>query len=392
MRICMVGYTNFDYDARLHRYTQALIARGDSVDMIGLGDPDDLRVDNVAGVRVFRVSSRNLHETHFFGYVLNVFKFIWKSFIELHKLQKQNPYEVIHFHNIPDFGIFCTLSPKLKGAKIILDIHDLVPEFYMRKFDVPEKAMIIRFLKWIEKISCMYADHVISVTDIWKDRVAERSVNIKKCSVIMNLPISSVFKKLPFREHEKGTPFIIRYHGNLAEQTGVDIAIKAIEQLKDAIPDIQFKIIGDGNAKEELENLINKNNLSEHVHMTESVPVIELPGYLTDAHLAIDPKRDGVYAGETLSVKSMEYIKLGIPLIVSETVSAKYYFDSEFVRFFKPEDATDLAAAIKDLYENQEKRRQLASESDRFYKKYNWEKSQQIYFNILEQLKKVKRN
>ena len=53
------------------------------------------------------------------------------------------------------------LIPKLFGAKIILDIHDIVPEFYMSKFNAKEKSVFYKLLLFVEKISCMFSDQVI---------------------------------------------------------------------------------------------------------------------------------------------------------------------------------------------------------------------------------------
>ena len=48
----------------------------------------------------------------------------------------RRPYDLVHVHNMPDFLVFTAWFPKLTGAKVILDIHDIVPEFYASKFDV----------------------------------------------------------------------------------------------------------------------------------------------------------------------------------------------------------------------------------------------------------------
>ena len=53
-----------------------------------------------------------------------------------------DPYDLIHVHSVPDFEVFAVLIPKLLGAKIILDIHDIVPEFYASKFNKTRKPDI----------------------------------------------------------------------------------------------------------------------------------------------------------------------------------------------------------------------------------------------------------
>ena len=195
MKICMVGYTNYISDGRLNRYSQSLLERGDTVHAMGLGDKNQPRLSVADGVIVHAIHHRQFNERTPFTYFKNLLLFFLKSICHLTRLHLIHRYDVIHYHNIPDFGIFCALIPKLMGAKIILDIHDVVPEFYMRKFEVNKRAIVIRLLMWIEKISCSFANHVITVTDIWHKRLSERSVAAEKCSVIMNLPYGGVFKR-----------------------------------------------------------------------------------------------------------------------------------------------------------------------------------------------------
>ncbi|MBN2104212.1 glycosyltransferase family 4 protein [bacterium] len=392
MRLCMVGYTQFESDGRLHRYATSLLSQGHSVDVVGLGESVQKSPVNIAGVNVYRIHRRDFQESGPLSYLKHLTIFFWKSFIITTRLHIQKKYHVIHFHNIPDFGIFCTILTKFLGAKIILDVHDLVPEFYMRKFHVSESHLIIVLLKFIEKLSCRYANHVITVTELWREKLIQRSVNSRHCSVIMNLPIHAIFKKQPFNSYKTGNFFYLTYHGNLAEQTGVDLLIRAVRKLTGRIPNIRLQIIGGGREETEYRQLTDTLELNEQIIFKNNVPVIQLTDAVKHAHIAVDPKRPGVYAGETLSVKAMEYLALGIPLVVAETEAASYYFPRKSVRFFKPGNADSLASAILDLYLHPDKRRKLYKHSDDFNRKYNWEDEKQTYFSILSKLTGLEAN
>ena len=160
--------------------------------------------------------------------------------------------------------------------------------------------------------------------------------------------------------------------------------MRAIHLLKPKIPDIQFRIIGGGRDVEKIQSLIHDLKLEDHVKIVSYVPVEALPDLLKDAHIAVDPKRAGVYAGETLSVKSMEYLRLGIPLIASSTVAARHYFDTRFVYFIEPDNPASLADAILDLCSNPQKRKELSENADLFTQQYNWEKTKVAYYHILD--------
>lgn len=382
----MVSYSKYLYDGRLHRYSRSLVKNGHHVDVIGLGFKKDLPVEVIDQVRIFRIQSRNFHESRPFSYFTNLITFFFKSFYCVTKMQQKMKYDVIHFHNIPDFGVFCTMIAKCSGAKVILDIHDLVPEFYMRKFNATENQAIIRFLRAVEKISCSYADHVITVTDLWKETLEKRSIQTDKCTVIMNTPIIDVFKPIPFVKHKKDSSFQLSYHGNLAEQTGVDILLESLALLKEKIPNIFLQIIGEGRERVNLMEKTAAMGLEKRVKFIPVLPVTELPNQMKNVHAAVDPKRDGVYAGETLSVKSMEYLGMQIPLIASKTKAAEYYFNDDEVCFFSPDNPDDLARAIMNLYTSETRRKQLHRNAKLFNNRYNWQMMSDRYIRLIESL------
>jgi hypothetical protein len=84
-------------------------------------------------------------------YAWRLMCFLVRSSRALTRLHKQNRYDVIHIHNMPDFLVFAAWYPKLTGAKLILDIHDVVPELFASKFQTKLKGMYFALLKTIER-------------------------------------------------------------------------------------------------------------------------------------------------------------------------------------------------------------------------------------------------
>jgi hypothetical protein len=91
-------------------------------------------------------------------------------------------FDLVHVHNIPDFLIFSGYPAKWRGARLILDIHDIVPELFATKFGAPPQSLLVRSLKWVEKISAGDSDHVILANHIWLERYTARSAAAQKCS------------------------------------------------------------------------------------------------------------------------------------------------------------------------------------------------------------------
>src|ERR1035437_9850307 len=161
MRVCMVAYTFYETDNRVRRYAEALVKRGDQVDAIALARDGQPSFEIIQGVRVFRVQKRVIDETGPMSYLVKLLLFFFRSAWILTVKHLHEPYDIIHVHSVPDFEVFATLIPRLMGARVILDIHDIVPEFYSSKFKVAERSLIFRLLVLLEKLSTAYSNHVI---------------------------------------------------------------------------------------------------------------------------------------------------------------------------------------------------------------------------------------
>ena len=120
----MIAYSQYEYDNRVHRYSESLVRLGHQTDVICLGQKGQNKFQVLNNVRLFRIQSRNYYERGPLTYLIRLMQFFILSFYYSTLLYFKNRYNVYHFHNIPDFGIFCTLIPKILGAKVIFDIHD----------------------------------------------------------------------------------------------------------------------------------------------------------------------------------------------------------------------------------------------------------------------------
>ena len=232
----MLVYSFYESDNRVMRYAEALVKRGDSVDVIALGKEGTPRYEEIRGVKVYRIQKRMIDEKGKISYLLKLIAFLFNSLIFLTNRHLKNPYDLIHVHSVPDFEVFATIFPKLQGAKIILDIHDIVPEFYASKFHENEKSILFKALVMMERLSSKYADHVIISNHLWEKTILSRSVERDKCTVIMNYPDESIFYQRP-QERNDGK-FIMIYPGTLGWHQGLDIAIQAFASIKDQAPGV----------------------------------------------------------------------------------------------------------------------------------------------------------
>lgn len=391
MKICMVSFSRY-YDSRPFRFASALKRRGHEVHMICEAVENHMEPDVIQGINTHPIHVRRADNPNPLTYLWNYIHFFTLATFRCAKLYRKHRFDIMHFHNVPDFGVFSTIVPKLSGAKVIHDIHDVVPEFFMRKFCVSEDHLSIRVLKWIEKMACHFADHTLTVTDIWRDRLINRSVKPEKCSVVLNVPDPNVFHKIEDNGESREHAFLISYHGNIKEPSGIDVLIKAMKKVTDHVPDVSLQITGSGEGadKDRIVALAEDIGVQGNIIYRKPVPYHDIPLFMNHVDLGIDPKRGGVYAGETLSVKAMEYLSMGIPLVVAKTVAAQAYFDESMVSFFNPDDDESLADQILKLHASKEMRDTMVKNAEKFIEKYSWNRYEDVYFDLIE--KKLNRN
>lgn len=384
MHVCMLAYTLYETDNRVRRYAETLAANGNIVDAIVFRKPGQAKQSVLNGVNVFKIQKRAFKENSQWDYLIRLLIFFIKSFFQLTFRHLKNPYDLIHVHSIPDFEVFAALIPKLFGAKIILDIHDLLPEFYADKFNVSKGSIVFKILVLTEKLSVNFSDHVIIANHIWEERITKRSVNKAKCTTILNYPDPKIFKHAnSIRKKDK---FILMYPGTLSYHQGLDIAIKAFYDISKEIENAEFHIYGIGPELNNLERLTKELNMKNKVLFKDIVPLEQISLIMTQADLGIVPKRKSSFGNEAFSTKILEFMALGVPVIAADTAIDQYYFDSNIITFFNAEDATDLARAILYLYKNIAVRKLRTEKAYDYVQLNNWDVKKDDYLNIVNNL------
>ena len=386
MRVCMLAYSFYDADNRVRRYAEALARRGDQVDAIAVGHAGQPAVEVINGVRVFRVQSRVRDEKGPVSYLVKILQFFFRSMWFLCKRALSEPYDLIHVHNLPDFEVFATVLQRMRGARVIHDMHEVVPEFYASKFQIGEKSLVFRLLALVEKISIAFVDHVIVVNHMVEETVLKRrSVAPDKCDVILNYPDMRIFRRAAPRVRREDE-FVICYPGTLSRHQGVDIAVEAVALLREKAPELKFLIIGDGPERENLKKLIAERGLEGRVSLTGLIPLENVAEIMSTIDLGVVPKRKEGFGDIAFSTKIMEFMAMGVPVLASRTRIDEFYFGNGLVEFFESGNAADLAEKIMSLMQHGRRVGELRSRSAEFIAENNWTVKQQEYFGLVDRL------
>lgn len=389
-RHCMIVHAYYPIgEPRVQREAEALVDNHFQVDVICLCQPGEPRHAVVNDVNVYRLPVHR-HKGKGLGVqFLEYWAFFFIAAWRLITLYSQRRYNVIQVHNLPDFLVFAALVPRLLGARIILDLHDLMPEFYASRFQASMKPWQESLIRWQEHVSCRFADHVITVTEPWRQTLIQRGVPPAKCSVVMNVADTRLFRrdKVSAPRAEDGR-FHLFYHGTLARRYGIDLALLALNQLRCEMPDLYLTIHGRGEYLGELQTLARDLGLGESVHFsTGYVPMEELPALIATADLGLIPYRRDVFTDGILPTKLMEYAALGVPAIAARTLAIEAYFDESMVQFINPGDLDDLTRCIRELYHDRSRLAALSKNTLQFNQRYNWMVQSADYVKLVDTLR-----
>ncbi len=393
-RHCMVVHAHYPLgETRVEREAIALVTQGYQVDLISLRSRNEPAFSVEEGVNVYRLPVHRRLGGGAAGQLFEYLLFFFWAAIKLTALHFKRRYCAVQVHNLPDFLVFAAIVPKIMGAKVILDIHDVMPEFYAVKFGVDMSSFYVKLVKLQERISCAFADRVITVTEPWRQKLIKRGVKAEKTAVVMNVADARLFYRLPqsVQPPAKDKHFTLIYHGTLSPRYGIDLTLRAVAKLRHEIPNIRFIIHGGGDIwQKELDDLMalaDELNCRRHIHFsTEFIPIAGLPDLIRAADVGVVSYRRDVFTDGILPTKVMEYVALGLPVIAARTPVIDAYFDETMLQFFEPENVDSLVQAIAALYHNPQLRADLIAGSEKFNRQYSWAKVSAGYVELVDAL------
>jgi glycosyltransferase involved in cell wall biosynthesis len=396
-RHCMIVYACYPLgETRVQREAEALVDRGYEVDVICIRIHGESAEATYQGVRIYRDFPLPKDIGGGMGErFLRYLRFFVLAAVRVARLHKERPYSTVQVHNLPDFLVFCALIPKLREVPVILDLHDLMPEFFAGRVAQDGGSLINRLLalliRWQEQLSCRFADHVITVSEHWRQALIKRGVPAHKCSVVMNVADGNIFHPTEAGGYHlpDGSGFRMIYHGTIVYRYGLDLAVQAVARLRHDIPGIHLTILGYGEQVDTLMRMVKQMDLHDHVTILRELRLAgELPALIRTAHLGIVPYRNDVFTDGLLPTKLMEYAALGVPAIAARTTAIESHFRDTMVEFFEPGDVDDLALCIRRLYGNPRRLAELAKGSEKFNQQYSWAEIGAAYADLVEGLGK----
>ena len=358
-RAAVLLFSYYPADPRPRRAAEALAREGMGVDLICLrSSPEEPTRESYNGVSILRVPLKRRRGGKP-AYIFQYSAFIFSSFVLLGVRSLRRRYDLVHVHNMPDVLVFSALIPKARGAKVILDLHDPMPELMMTIFNLRQESLSVRLLKRLEKGSIGFSDLTLTVNLACKKLFAARSCPAEKIRVVMNSPDETIFGFHPLtasaataaNRRDPAKPFAIMYHGSLVERNGLDLAVEALERIRTAIPTAELRIYGSPTPfMERVMDSVHRRGLQSVVRYLGAKRLEQIVEAIEQCDLGLIPNRRSIFTEMNTPTRIFEYLARGKPVIAPRTGGIEDYFTPQDIVFFELGNAEDLARQIEYVF------------------------------------------
>jgi glycosyltransferase involved in cell wall biosynthesis len=391
-RVVAIVFSSYPFDPRPRRAAEALAKEGATVEVICLKETDEEPRHEVFGrVNITRVPLKRRRGGKLsYSIQYGSFLLLAGSILASRALRKR--YHLVHVHNMPDVLVFSALVPKILGAKIILDLHDPMPELMMTIFGLPERSRAVSLLKVLEKWSICFADAVLTVNEACRKIFSARSCPPEKISVVMNSPDEGIFKYrqpsrhgVPGSDHSK--PFVIMYHGSLVERHGLDLAVAAVEKISERIPRLELRVYGPITPfLEQVMDSVQKSQISHAVRYIGSKNLEEIAEAIRQCDVGVIPNRRSIFTELNTPTRIFEYLSQGKPVIAPRAPGILDYFGPQELVLFELGDPDDLATKMEYVFRNPKEIASLVDRGQEVYREHQWTNERSRFVEVAKRL------
>lgn len=344
MRILWIAQKDFQRDLDISTWVemaQQFGEQGHQVILVGLRAHRKRHLTEPSRFRL-----RQLPVLNCFPFVAITFhlQILWRSCIWLATEQP----DIVLTH--PFTAIF------LLPARMLARIGRMKTKFVLdiRTLPVRQKNFNDKIKSWLItqtiKLAKKYFDGITVITPELRKFIAERyQISPETMGIWMSGVNSDFF--CPRTQPPPSAPFTVMYHGALAEQRGLAETIQAMASVAQRNLPITLRLLGQGPAAGQLEQLIQQLGLAQVVQLNRSVPYQQMPEQIARADVGIIPLPDEPCWRVGSPLKLFEYLAMAKPVILSPIAAHRHAVGNcPAAIFLKSTAAADIAAGIITAY------------------------------------------
>lgn len=286
------------------------------------------------------------------------------------------------------FPVF--IATRICGIKAILDLG----EHYPGMMDIIGKQKIAHYIirnhmliTWLEAISVRMANLVWVVVDENKARLKKYSSRIE---VVSNYPIANRIGSEKTRTKAfspNGPPINLISLGLIDNIRGLDMAVNSFAILDRALGNVRLLVYGDGPFRSTLETRVQILGLGGKVFFGGWIPSSKQLEVLREGDIGLILHRVCDLTQHTIPNKLFDYMSVGLPVVATRLRPVTRILESEQCGIVVDESPEAVAAGIKELILDSNKRARYSENGYRAVQiRYKWASEEQTIIRGIDSL------
>lgn len=284
------------------------------------------------------------------------------------KAQEFKP-ALIHVHYVGGFGIW-GMKTKFQPTVVSVWGADVI--------DLPKKLSYRIFIKQALK----RASYITATSQLLKEKTTKLSKHTKDKIKVIPFGVNLPSEMYPFPANDEIKLCFIKGH---RFKYGPDILIKAISKVIKKIPNLTLSIAGEGEITEELNALVDKLDLREHIKFTGFIDNKQIYEFIKNHHIMIMPS---VMESESFGVAVLEASACSRPVIASRIGGVpEVLIDEKTGYLVEPKNIDQLAEKIIKLASDIQLIKEFGQNGYEFVaENYRWDENVKTMIELYERL------
>lgn len=383
-RLLMVVHSTVPGDPRVMVEATAARDAGFDVDILALRGAGEAPEERLAdGIRVVRLPVEHRRGASVLRVAREYLVFTGRATLRAAWTARARRYDVAQVHNPPDFLVVAGLVPKILGARLVFDVHDLGPDMFHSRYGTRRGASRVdRLLRFVERRALSLADDVLTVHEPYRQALIARGAHADRVTVVMN----SIAEELlpPPSRAGSNSGFRVVYHGTITPHYGVELLVRAVARAREHVPDIELDVYGSGDARESSMRIARELGIADRTRFMDMLPRRDVLAAVNGASVGVVPNLPTRLNRFALSTKLFEYVALGIPAVVADLPTLRMHFSDDEVLFFRAGDETSLSTALVAVAQDPGAAASRARAARQRAEAYSWGRSADRYVEVLD--------
>ena len=350
IEIVHLAHTFFPADPRVKREALAAAATGRHVAVVALRGPAQEREERIGPLTVIRLPGGRSRAGPW-AYLAEYTAFLWRCRRLLSRDPRFSGVRVVHVHTLPDFLVWAATPARRIGARLIVDLHEIFPEFTAAKYPGMRGRVAAWIARRLEANARHRADVTITVNRPIEELLRSRGIGrVERLLVIHNSADPDDFgPSMAPRTTARGEPLDLIYHGTLTSLYGLETAIRGVAHaVRQGLP-THLTVLGEGPERQSLSRLVTELEVDQAVTFEPPLPQRALRERISRVDAGVVPTHLDGMTQYSLSNKLLEYVHLGVPILAARLPSYGRYLAENAAWFWSPGNPEDFAGAIRAL-------------------------------------------